>query len=559
MSAAADSNPPGELYCTTCEKTFHVGDKCPTDGTRLLKLKARIDPFLGRELDGRYTVLEKLGQGGMGAVYRAQQHSIDREVAVKVVNSSLITDGEVIKRFLREAKIASKLEHPNVVGVLDFGQTDDGVFYIVMQLVSGRTLDQVLKSEKIIRPERVVRIGVQILEALAAAHEKQIVHRDLKPSNVMLLAQARDLVKVLDFGLAKSVAPDTTNTTMTGIGAVVGTPAFMPPELATGQPCDHRADLYSLGVMLYYMGSGRLPFISDSIHELVAMHGSDEPAPPMTGVPYRMGAVIDKLLQKDPNNRYQNAADALQALETSLLLTTPAHGIPYSDAAMTNPSLGPFPAQSEQFAAMHETPLPPSIVEKRRTAETESGRRQRSFTEEQRIAGGATMLATSQIAPVVATSGLDLSVKPKSKMPLFAGIGAVIAAAVIAFVVIGGGSKTTTTTTPKSDPPVKMEQDKAATKSDVKDEATPKPPEHPKVETPPVDKTIGSETPVGDKAGSGANVDDKGAAKTIKKTVKTNKTTKVGTGTTQQVKETPPGTGSGSAKAPTTKPPALPF
>ncbi|MGE0399853.1 MAG: hypothetical protein AB7T06_24270, partial [Kofleriaceae bacterium] len=106
MSAAADSNPPGELYCTTCEKTFHAGDRCPNDGTRLLKLKTRIDPFLGRDLDGRYTVLEKLGQGGMGAVYRAEQHSVGREVAVKVVNTSLVTDAEVIKRFLREAKLA---------------------------------------------------------------------------------------------------------------------------------------------------------------------------------------------------------------------------------------------------------------------------------------------------------------------------------------------------------------------------------------------------------------------------------------------------------------------
>ncbi|CAN5726818.1 hypothetical protein BH11MYX2_BH11MYX2_13630 [soil metagenome] len=550
VTAAPDSNPPGELYCTTCEKTFHVGERCPTDGTRLLKLKARIDPFLGRELDGRYTVLEKLGQGGMGAVYRAHQHSIDREVAVKVVNSSLITDGEVIKRFLREAKLASKLEHPNVVGVLDFGQTDDGVFYIVMQLVTGRTLDQVMKSEKVIRPERVVRIGVQILEALAAAHEKQIVHRDLKPSNVMLLAQARDLVKVLDFGLAKSVAPDTTNTTMTGIGAVVGTPAFMPPELATGQPCDHRADLYSLGVMLYYMGSGRLPFISDSIHELVAMHGSDDAAPPMTGVPHRLGAVIDKLLRKDPNDRYQSAGDALHALESSLVMMTPAHGIPFSNDGTTNPSLGPFPAPGEQFAALMETPLPASLIEQRKTGEMEP-RKRPSFTEEQRIAGGATMLATSQIAPVAATSSLDLSVKPKSKVPLLAGIGALVAVAVIAFVVVGGSDQPTVPTTTA---PVKMDQ---ASKPDVP----------PPVVTPPVVKsvpppvdTVGGETPVGEKTGSAAKVDDKGQKpvdKTVKttkmtKTTKTTKTNKTATTTTttQQVKETPP---------PITKPPVLPF
>lgn len=318
MSVAADSNPPGELYCTTCEKTFEIGDRCPDDGTRLIRLKARIDPFLGRDLDGRYTILQKLGQGGMGAVYRAEQHSVGREVAVKVVNADLVAEAEVIKRFLREAKLASKLSHPNAVAVLDFGQTDDGVFYLVMELVSGRTLAQALDDEKVLRPERVVRIGAQICAALEGAHAMSIIHRDLKPSNVMLLAHGRDLVKVLDFGLAKSVSPDATSTTMTGTGAIIGTPAFMPPELATGARCDGRADLYSLGCILYVMGSGRLPFQSSSAHELIALHGSEEPAPPMSGVPPRLAAVVAKLLEKDPARRFQTAGEALDALESSL-------------------------------------------------------------------------------------------------------------------------------------------------------------------------------------------------------------------------------------------------
>src|SRR5262249_20689275 len=154
-----------------------------------------------------YTILEKLGQGGMGAVYRASQHGLGREVAIKVVSSHLVSEADVIKRFLREAKLASKLAHPNAVAVLDFGQTDDGLFYLVMELVVGRTLDLVVKSEKVFKPERVVRIGTQVCDALQGAHELQIVHRDLKPSNIMLLSSGRDLVKVLDFGLAKSVAP----------------------------------------------------------------------------------------------------------------------------------------------------------------------------------------------------------------------------------------------------------------------------------------------------------------------------------------------------------------
>jgi serine/threonine-protein kinase len=170
------------------------------------------------------------------------------------------------------------------VSVLDFGQTDDGLFYLVMELVTGMTLDQVLDRDKVFSPERVVRIGTQVCDALECAHALSIVHRDLKPANIMVVAHGRDLIKVLDFGLAKSLAPDQTSTTMTGAGAMLGTPAFMPPELATGQRCDGRADLYSLGVVLYLAGSGRLPFMSESPHELIAMHGTEQ-APPMTGVP----------------------------------------------------------------------------------------------------------------------------------------------------------------------------------------------------------------------------------------------------------------------------------
>ncbi|CAN5923532.1 hypothetical protein BH11MYX3_BH11MYX3_23120 [soil metagenome] len=443
LTAVPDtSNPPGELYCTACEKTFHIGERCPTDGTRLIKLKARIDPFLGRDLDGRYTVLEKLGAGGMGAVYRAEQHSVDREVAIKVVHSTLVSEPEVIKRFLREAKLASRLSHPNAVGVLDFGQTEDGVFYLVMELVTGRTLDDMIKAERILRPERVVRIAVQICDALEGAHAISIIHRDLKPSNVMLMASGRDIVKVLDFGLAKSTSPDATSTTMTGAGAVVGTPAFMPPELATGEPCDARSDLYSLGVMLYLMGSGRLPFIGESVHELLALHASDDPAPPMTGVPAKLASVIDKLLCKRPEDRYQSAVEARTALEESLTVSTPPPVLVGSD---TNPSIGPFPATSSQFAHMQtQTPLPPSLVA------AQTGRKKPSTTAADRMMTGETMLAAnSGPAPAVASqlgvpasaASLTLAPAARKRWPLVAGAGVVVAAAVVAIAMSMGGTK----------------------------------------------------------------------------------------------------------------------
>jgi serine/threonine-protein kinase len=225
-----------------------------------------------------------------------------------------------------------------------------------MELVGGRTLDQVIKSEHVLRPERVVRIGTQVCDALEGAHALQIVHRDLKPANIMLLSQGRDLVKVLDFGLAKSVAPDQAATTMTNAGALLGTPAYMPPELALGGTCDGRADLYSLGVILYLLGSGRLPFESDSAHELIAMHGHER-APAMTGVPPSLAAVIDRLLEKDPDKRYQSATDAREALDASLdsRMATPPSGTPFSE--QTSPSLGPFPATSQQFSYLKDTPV----------------------------------------------------------------------------------------------------------------------------------------------------------------------------------------------------------
>jgi serine/threonine protein kinase len=306
---------PGELYCATCERSYPSGERCPKDGSRLVRIH-RPDPLIGRELDARYTIVERLGQGGMGAIYRAVQRSISRDVAIKVMNSAVGMNPDLIKRFLREAKLASQLTHPNVVTVLDCGETDDGIFYLVMELVAGRTLADILASEKRLPGARIVRIGTQICEALDSAHALSIVHRDLKPTNIMVLSRGRDLVKLLDFGLAKSLAPEVART-MTGLGEMLGTPAFMPPELANGLPCDSRADLYSLGCILYLCGTGELPFKSESVNELIAMHGIDK-APAMTGVPPALARIIDRLLEKSPADRYQSAAETRDALEQCL-------------------------------------------------------------------------------------------------------------------------------------------------------------------------------------------------------------------------------------------------
>ncbi len=435
-SAASDSRPPGDLYCPTCERTFFDGAHCPTDGTRLVRIKAQIDPLLGRNLDGRYTIVEKLGQGGMGAVYRGTQHSVGREIAIKVISAHLVSDRDAIKRFLREAKLASRLSHPNAVSVMEFGQTDDGLLYLVMELVTGRTLDQVIKSEHVLRPERVIRIGSQVCDALEGAHALQIVHRDLKPANIMLLSQGRDLVKVLDFGLAKSVAPDQAATTMTNAGALLGTPAYMPPELALGGACDGRADLYSLGVILYLLGSGRLPFESESAHELIAMHGH-EAAPPMTGVPPALAAVIDRLLQKDPDKRFQSATETREALDAALdsRMQTPPAGTPFHRD--TAPSLGPFPATPNQFAHLRDAPTP----------------RTRSRSEVHRIASSDTIVASTGANSMVAAE------PARRSRGLLIGVIAValIGAGVGAFVMMNGAE------TPRVEPAAQRQDPAAST------------------------------------------------------------------------------------------------
>ncbi|MBL9013280.1 MAG: serine/threonine protein kinase, partial [Myxococcales bacterium] len=306
-----------ELYCSSCERTYDEGEACPRDGTRLIRLVTHADPFVGRDLDGRYAIVERIGQGGMGAVYRGVQRSVDRQVAIKVVTPSMMSEPAIIKRFLREARLASRLDHPNVVQIFDFGQTPDGVFYLVMELVPGKTLEAILDEEVALDPARTIEIAVQICAALEAAHAVPMVHRDLKPANVLI--DARGLVKVLDFGIAKSLAPDTLSATMTRAGAVIGTPAYMPPELAQGRELTTAADLYSLGCMLFYALTGRLPFDADALPEIVRMH-VHEPVPPLPPtVPRALAHVVRKLMEKDPARRYPSAAAARVALENALV------------------------------------------------------------------------------------------------------------------------------------------------------------------------------------------------------------------------------------------------
>jgi hypothetical protein len=315
MSDRADPHADArEWYCPTCDRSFAGGVvHCPDDGTQLIGV-VDSDPLLGRTIDDRFVVRARLGQGGMGVVYRAWQSSVGREVAIKVIRPRPGHDTATAKRFLREAKLASALSHPATVGVIDFGQSSDGLLYLVMELLRGQTLADLLRQRGRLESHRAVRIATQICDALEAAHRLGIIHRDLKPANVMVLAEppGRDLVKVLDFGLAKVVDDDAS--TVTQSGRMVGTPSHLSPEVVLGEPATPRSDLYAVGVLLYEMLDGRLPFAADNVNLMVTMHAYEPPPPLGVHVPRPLARLVARLLAKRPESR-PSATELREQLE----------------------------------------------------------------------------------------------------------------------------------------------------------------------------------------------------------------------------------------------------
>jgi len=235
---------------------------------------SEVDPLVGRTIGGKFVIERLLGAGAMGAVYRAHQTALERAVAIKVMHGELAADPTYAARFHREAKAVSRLDHPNLIRVLDYGQEADGLLYIAMEFLDGRDLFSVIEEEWPLTHERIVDILSQALSALAEAHDAGVLHRDLKPENIMLLRRKAedgtptDIVKVCDFGIAKIVeeaearpaSPRPGGRKLTAAGLVVGTPGYMAPEQARSEPCDARSDLYSVGVILYQLLTRRLPF-----------------------------------------------------------------------------------------------------------------------------------------------------------------------------------------------------------------------------------------------------------------------------------------------------------
>ncbi|UQA63999.1 serine/threonine protein kinase [Polyangium aurulentum] len=275
------------------------------------------DPYIGTTFDHRYKIEKLLGEGGMGYVYLARHKVIDKKVAVKVLRSDMARDREILERFLQEARAASSIGNPHIIDISDFGDLPDGSTYFVMEFLDGKSLIQLTEKTKRLGAELITKIAIQMANGLAAAHERSIIHRDLKPENVFIIQRGTDkeFVKILDFGIAK-VATDGENK-LTRAGAVFGTPHYMSPEQAAGAPLDHRTDIYSLGVMLYEMASGQLPFVADNFMGILSQHMYQPPAP-FGGmdldppVPPGLEAIIFKCMSKQPDQRYPDM-DALAA------------------------------------------------------------------------------------------------------------------------------------------------------------------------------------------------------------------------------------------------------
>lgn len=303
--------------CPTCSAEYKdTSTLCPTDGTPLESVGIAL---IGRTLAGKYRVDEVISEGGMGTVYRATHILMDKRVAIKVLHPALAADNIIVARFSREARAASRISHPHAINVTDFGESEDGIVFLVMEFLRGRTLKEVIKDSGPLELSRVVEIMRQVCGALEAAHDENVVHRDLKSDNIMLIDVAEgDWVKVLDFGIAKIQEPAGQDPGLTSPDLVIGTPQYMSPEQCSQtSEIDARSDVYSLGIILYELLVGHVPFTGDSATTIMFKHLQE--APPdlqkdRDDLSSEVAEVVTRALAKKPEDRFQTVRDLRKSL-----------------------------------------------------------------------------------------------------------------------------------------------------------------------------------------------------------------------------------------------------
>jgi serine/threonine-protein kinase len=302
--------------CPVCGREYPDNTKfCAADGSGLRAKSASAD-LVGQVVADRYHIIKKLGEGGMGAVYLGEHVKMGRKSAIKVMAAAMSQDPDAISRFNREASNASRISHPNVCQIYDFGETPDGLIYLAMEFIEGQALKDVIEAAGALEPARAASILKQAADALQAAHDLSIVHRDIKPDNIMVVQgkDGSDIVKVVDFGIARAVGGDESGQKVTKTGLVVGTPEYMSPEQLSGDKLDGRSDIYSLALVLYRMLTGTLPFEADSAQEVMIKRLTDDPVPldqarPDLKFPAKLQLVLNVALARQPAERYQSAAE----------------------------------------------------------------------------------------------------------------------------------------------------------------------------------------------------------------------------------------------------------
>lgn len=312
--------------CSSCGRDFPEQTTfCPFDGKKLdaPEIVTDVDKFIGMVLDGKYCIESKIGQGGMGNVYKAKHVHMDTVVAVKILHPHLMSDQTTVERFRREARAAITVNHPNAIHVMDFGVTGDKTVYLVMEFLEGTSLRKILETEKFLSPEKAINTIKQVCAAVEAAHIKNIIHRDLKPDNIVILdyGTPSEQIKVLDFSIAKLKVSSEGPVNLTQQGMVVGTPQYMSPEQAEGQELDVRSDLYSLGVIVYEMLTGDLPFKATTPMALILKHIHALPRPLRElkdDISPALEAIVLRTLAKKREDRPQSAMRLAEQLEEAL-------------------------------------------------------------------------------------------------------------------------------------------------------------------------------------------------------------------------------------------------
>ena len=394
-----------QKICPTCGTEYPLSERfCPRDGTALRSANAGSD-LMGTVVADRYHILKKLGEGGMGQVYLAEHVKMGRKSALKVMNPGMNQDADAIARFNREASNASRLNHPNICAIYDFGETPDGLIYLAMEFIEGQSLTSLVEKSGALPAARAAAIIHQSADALQVAHDAGIVHRDLKPDNIMIAKNrdGTDLAKVVDFGIAKAHSSDAQKVTKTGL--VVGTPEYMSPEQLAGDKLDGRSDIYSLGLVAFNTLTGKLPFPAETAQEAMIARLVEQPKTlaemkPDVAWPAEVQAVMDKALMRDVNERYQSAAQFGRELWAA------CESMPTTQAAEAGTQVLSAPATAAAAG-----------VPKTRVATPGEGSKT--------VAGAASPIAPAATAPAA------MAVKKSNT--------AMIAAAVIGIAVLGGG------------------------------------------------------------------------------------------------------------------------